>query len=102
MSNVIQVVVTDGKPIQVSFPSTLTGQLLSGDIVHQETPAPMPDGVVTVFTVANASRPGTLQIFRDQSVLLRGIDYEETTSTSFTLTKAPDSDEALRASYIKQ
>jgi len=102
MSSIIQVTVTDGKPISVNFPSAFTGQLLVGDIVKQETPAPAPDGITTVFNVANAYRPGTLQVYRDQSVLLRDIDFMETSSTSFTLTQAPDSDEAIRADYIKQ
>lgn len=101
-ANVIQVTVTDGKPISVSFPSVVTGQLLASDIVRQETPTPAPDGITTVFSVANSYRSGSLQVYRDQSVLLRGIDFTEDSPTSFALTKAPDSDEAIRTDYIKQ
>lgn len=101
-ANVIQVTVTDGRPISVSFSSLVTGQLLAGDIVRQETPIPAPDGITTVFSVANAYRSGSLQVYRDQSVLLRDIDFTENSPTSFTLTKASDSNEAIRADYIKQ
>jgi len=101
-ANIIRVTVTDGKPISVSFPSVVAGQLLASDIVRQETPTPAPDGITTVFNVASAYRAGSLQVYRDQAVLLRDIDFTETSPTSFTLTQAPDSDEAVRTDYIKQ
>ena len=101
-SNNIEVIIKDDLPIEVILPSAFIGQLLVGDIIIQETPTPAPNGFQAVFNVVNSYRPGTLEVFRDQSVLLRNIDYTETTPMSFTLAKAPDSNETLRVNYIKQ
>ncbi len=70
---------------------------------HQ-VPSPAPDGAQTVFTTPDAYVAGSLNAYRDQSVLLRGVslDYEETTDTTFTVDSAPDADEKLWCSYIKK
>lgn len=74
-----------------------------GEIVNNEIPTPAPDGAETVFTTANAYESGSLRVFRDQSSLLGGVgkDFEETTSTTFTVDSAPDADEELWVCYIK-
>jgi len=69
--------------------------------VKHETATPATDGATTVFTVANAYEAGTLEVFRDQSVMLKGVDFTETTSTTFTMIIAPDADEVLWANYVK-
>ncbi len=98
----ISVTIEEGQPISVSFPSVNAGQLLLSDIIDQETPTPAPDGAQTVFTTLSAYRTGTLKVYRDQAKLIRGVDYTETSSTTYTMTVAPDSDENLRHDYIKQ
>jgi len=70
-------------------------------LVSQTTVTPATDGAETVFITPHTYRTNTLYVYRDQSLLIRGIDYTETTSTTFTMTDAPDSDEILRVSYIK-
>ncbi|KKN42492.1 hypothetical protein LCGC14_0712530 [marine sediment metagenome] len=73
------------------------------NIVKHEIPTPTTDGATTVFTVANPYESGTLEVFRDQSVLLKGSgkDFEDTTTTTFTVASVPDADEVLWVSYIK-
>ena len=97
-------VVEDGQPISVSFPSTNAGQLLLSDIVDGETPTPAPGGGNKVFYVANPYRAGYLKTRRDKSPLTRGVDYTESDPDAgeFTMIVAPDSDEILRNDYIKQ
>lgn len=72
-------------------------------VVSNETPTPTVNGVATVFTTANAYRSGTLKVFRSGVRLYgSGVDYSETTSTTFTLNVAPDTGETLLVEYIKQ
>ena len=73
------------------------------NVVIHEIPTPAPDGVQTVFTVANAYSTGTLEVYRDQSTLLigGGHDYTETSTTTFTVASAPDNDEVLWVKYLK-
>ena len=74
------------------------------DFVNFEIPTPAPDGVETVFTVANAYESGTMQVFRDQLVLQGGgVDFTETTPGAgvVTVVSAPDADEVVWCKYIK-
>lgn len=85
---------------------TIRIKSLSLDIsrfIKHEIPTPSPDGAQLVFTVANEYEGGTLEVYRDQSVLLGGggYDFTETTSTTFTVASAPDADEVLWVTYIK-
>jgi hypothetical protein len=80
-------------------------RLLSTDassFVKHEVPTPAPNGVVTVFTTADEYETGSLEVFRDQSALQGGVDFTETTSTTFTLAIAPDTDEVIWVNYIKK
>lgn len=89
-------------PIYVSD-GPLKASVLSSMFVVHEVPTPAPNGARTVFTTANAYVSGSLNVYRDQSVLLKGAsyDYEETTATTFTVASAPDANEVLWCSYIK-
>lgn len=79
------------------------GGVATDDLVKHEISTPAPDGVETVFITANAYVSGTLEVYRDQSVLLKGIaqDFTETSSTTFTVTSPPDADEVLWVCYVK-
>lgn len=70
---------------------------------HQ-IPSPAPDGAQVVFTTPDAYVAGSLNVYRDQSVLLKGAtqDYEESSENTFTVVSAPDADEVLWCSYIKK
>lgn len=70
--------------------------------ITNEEPTPATDGAQTVFTVANTYVAGTLQVMLDGLVQHLTDDYSETTSTTFTMVVAPESDEELRVNYIKQ
>jgi len=70
--------------------------------VMHETPTPATDGSQKVFNVANAYVSGLLEVYMDGLLQIKDTDYSETTSTTFTMTNAPESDENLRANYIKQ
>ena len=99
----LEVTVVEGLPIQVCFPSiTNVVGFMASDIVFGETPVPAPDGIRTAFSVANPYIPGKLKVYRDQSVLIPGVDYTETGSTTFATTVPPDSDEKLTVDYVKQ
>ena len=99
----LQVTVKEGLPIQVCFPSiTNVSGFGASDFVFGETPTPAPDGINTVFTVANPYISGKLRVYRDQSVLVPGVDFTESSSTTFTTTTSPDSDEKITVDYIKQ
>lgn len=79
----------------------VVGSTISGNMVFQETPTPATDGAQVVFTVANAYVSGTLMVYLDGLRQIPTTDYSETTSTTFTMVAAPDSDEVLRVDYIK-
>ncbi len=66
-------------------------------------PTPATDGVQTVFTVPEGSYvSGLLELFIDGLQQVKGVDWTETSPTTFTTMLAPDSDEKLRVNYIKQ
>lgn len=71
------------------------------DFKKHKIPTPAPDGTEVVFTTPDEYISGTLEVFRDQSVLLKAVDFTETTSTTFTVTSAPDADEVLWVCYVK-
>lgn len=73
----------------------------ASSIVHGETPTPATDGAQTVFAVANAYVAGSLKVYRGSLLMYNPTDFSETTSTTFTMVVAPDSDEPLRVDYIK-
>jgi len=77
-------------------------ELDTSKFIYHETPTPATDGVQKVFTVANSYVSGLLEVFMDGLLQIKDTDYTETTSTTFTMTNAPDSDEILHTNYIKQ
>lgn len=81
-----------------------TGTSISGLYKTHQVPTPAPDGAQLIFTTPDAYVSGSLNAYRDQSVMLKGAthDYQETTDTTFTMTVAPDADEVLWVSYIKK
>lgn len=77
---------------------------ISGLYKTHQIPTPAPDGSQTVFTTLDAYVSGSLNVYRDQSPLLKGAshDFTETTDTTFTVASAPDADEVLWYSCIKK
>ena len=76
---------------------------ISGLYRTHQVPTPAPDGSTTVFTTPDNYVSGSLNVYRDQSVLKKGAgdDYTETTANTFTVASAPDADEVLWVNYIK-
>jgi len=88
------------------MPIKITSQGASGEgiaesTVIQETPTPATDGAQVIFTVASAYVAGTLKVFLDGLRQIPTTDFSETTTTTFTMVVAPDSDEVLRVDYLK-
>jgi hypothetical protein len=70
---------------------------------YHQTPTPATDGTQKIFTLPNGDEyvAGLLEVFLDGLLQTKGVDYTESSSVTFTMTNAPDSDEALRVNYIK-
>jgi hypothetical protein len=104
MSTNIQVTIADAQPITVSFPSASSGQVLLSDFKIGKSPVESPDGSRKEFTLPDSDEyvSGYLRVFRDQAVLIPGVDFTEKSSTIFTLTDAPLSVESITMDYIKQ
>ena len=73
-------------------------------IKYNQLPVETPDGANKVFTLPNSHEyvTGLLEIYRDGIQQTKDVDWTETTPSTFTFTTAPDSDEAVRISYVKQ
>ena len=71
--------------------------------IYYEIPTPAPDGAETEFTLVNAYKSETLEVFRDQLTLQTTVDFTETNPGGkvFTVTSAPDADEVLWCKYQK-
>jgi leucyl aminopeptidase (aminopeptidase T) len=69
-----------------------------------KTPTPATDGAQKVFTLPDAETyvSGLLEVFVDGLMQTKGVDYNETTSATFTMVNALDANETLRINYIKQ
>jgi hypothetical protein len=72
------------------------------NIVWFSVVTPATDGVTRDFVTPDNYIATTLRIMRDQSTLLVGVDYTETSDIGFNMTLAPDADEALRVGYVKK
>lgn len=68
-----------------------------------KTPTPATDGAQLVFTVPDSEEyvSGLLEVFLDGILQTKTTDYTETTSSTFTMTSAPDANETLRVNYIR-
>jgi len=86
----------------MSIEFDIMAETVEDKVVEHETPTPATDGSRTEFTVANSYVAGSLRVYRDNLFLFKDVDYTETSSTTFKMTVAPDSDEVLRCGYIKQ
>lgn len=71
-----------------------------GKPVEDETPTPDPDGVETVFTTAVPYAALSLHVTMNGSDLDSGVDFTETTSTTFTFTDPPPADAQIVVWYI--
>ena len=87
--------------VKANADAIAAGTAVIAKLKYYKTPTPATDGAETVFTTG-AYVSGTLIVFRDQSVMIPGIDFDETVAASgtFTMTDAPDADEVLRVCYI--
>jgi len=72
-------------------------------IKTNKTPVETPDGVNKIFTLPSSHEYVTelLEVYRDGIQQTKDVDWTETTPSTFTFTEAPDSDEAVRMSYVK-
>ena len=82
----------------------MTGGFDVSDLVAGEIPAETPNGVITLFTLANAYIAGTLKVWRDQLTMQPTVDFTETDpdAGTFTLTSAPLTGEVVWCDYLKQ
>ena len=69
--------------------------------IYGETPTPSTNGVQLVFTTSNNYRTGTLCVTRGSLRMHPTTDFSETSSNTFTMVVAPDSNEPLIVDYIK-
>ena len=79
----------------------VSGEDVGNVTVLNDTPTPATDGLQTVFTVANAYIAGSLVVLLDGLQQIDTADYSETSSTTFTMSVAPATDEVLWVHYIK-
>ncbi len=88
--------------IQITNPPASPSSIGGLYKTHQ-IPTPAPDGAQVIFTTPDDYVAGSLNVYRDQSVLLKGVtqDYVESSANTFTVDSAPDADEVLWCSYIK-
>lgn len=86
----------------VELETAIDTKVTLANIVKHETPTPATDGARKIFTVANAYVGGTLDVYVEGILDIPTTDFSETSSTTFTRIIAPDSDEKIRVSYIKQ
>ena len=72
-------------------------------IKTNQSPAETPDGANKVFTLQSGDEytAGLLEVYVDGVQSTKNTDWTETTASTFTFTTAPDSDEAVRMSYVK-
>ena len=96
------IVKSNRNPRYVNSKIARTVDVDTARFVKHETPTPATDGAQKVFTVADPYEDGLLDVYLDGLLQVKGVDYSETTPTTFTMTIAPESDEVLKSSYIKQ
>jgi hypothetical protein len=78
--------------------STLITQ---SDFINDETPSGLIDSNNTVFTTQFGYRTNSLEVYLNGVKLIRVIDFNEGTSTQFTLVDPPDTGDLLRVNYIR-
>jgi hypothetical protein len=71
------------------------------NFIYGETPSPSVNGAQLVFTTANSYIAGTLVVTRGTLRMHPTSDFTETSSTTFTMALAPESNEPLIVDYIK-
>jgi len=103
----IQVIVKDDQAINITFPGASSGQVLLTDLIEGVSPVETPNGSLKVFTLpyAHSYISGRLKVYRSREKLIPGVDFTETSPTTFTLADAQDApaaDEPITLDYIKQ
>ena len=83
--------------VEQPFPTTVE----VGDLVNEEIPSGVLDGVNTVFVTANPYKTSTLSVYLNGVKLMLGTDYITLIPQQFELTSAPTSLDNLRVSYLK-
>ena len=76
------------------------GTPVTGQAIYGEIPGGLVNSSNTVYTSANTYGAGQLAVFLNGVRQRRSIDYNETTSTSFTFLVAPVSGDSLSIDYI--
>jgi hypothetical protein len=66
---------------------------------HVEQPSGTQDGSNCVFTHSHAIYPGSLVVYINGFIRVVDVEFEETTSTSFTLASPPSSTDILLTAY---
>ena len=102
-------VTTDAKGRVTSGTTLGTGDLPSGtmnsaNFTVRETPAPAPNGVVTVFTASGNAVPGSEQVFLNGVLMESGAGNDYTvTNTPLTITFlfVPTASDKIRINYLK-
>ena len=72
-------------------------------IKYNQSPVETPNGSNKVFTLPDSHEyiSTLLEVYLDGLQQIKDVDWAETTVTTFTFTTAPDSDEAIKLSYVK-
>jgi hypothetical protein len=84
----------------VLFDGTSSIDLGAGPQARGQTPAGAVNGVNTIFTTANTYKTGQLFVFLNGLRQKVGVDYTETTGTTFTMTVAPTTGDVITVDYV--
>ncbi len=83
--------------VEQPFPTTVE----VGDMVNDEIPSGVIDGVNTLFTTSFPFKGSSLSVFLNGARLAGGLDFTLSIPQQFTLVTAPQSGGFLRVSYLK-
>ncbi len=99
--NAVEMLITAGHFTEIE--NAFSNYLELVNFKYGQIPVESPNGALKVFTLPNGDtyRSGTLGIIIDKLTQQKTTDFAETTSSTFTLEVAPDSDEDIWLSYIK-
>ena len=83
-----------GDTLQDALDNTVANSFVENEILSSQA-----DGTATVFTVASSYTSGSMKVYQNGLRALKGTDYTETDSTSFTFTDVPDSADTVVVDY---
>lgn len=100
-SNAAEMLITAGHFTEIE--NAFSNYLELVNFKYSQIPVESPNGTLKVFTLPNGDtyHSGTLGIIVDKLTQQKDTDFTETTSSTFTLIVAPDTDEDIWLSYIK-